>query len=121
MKLELFSENFTVCQVARLPLALPEVCFIGKTDQELSLVCPTDAVPEEILTREDGWRCFRIAGVLEFSLVGILARLSGILAEAGVGLFAVSTFDTDYILVKAVDLDLAMGALEAHGYSFVTL
>ena len=88
---------------------------VEETDME------TESVPEETTVQEDGWRCFRIAGVLDFSLVGILAGLSGILAEARVGIFAVSTYDTDYILVKQTELRRAQEALEKRGYSFVTL
>lgn len=121
MILELFPQAYTVCQVEKLPERLPKICFVAKTDKELSLVCPTESVPEETTVQEDGWRCFRIAGVLDFSLVGILAGLSGILAEARVGIFAVSTYDTDYILVKQTELGRAQEALEKRGYSFVTL
>ncbi len=94
--------RFTVCKLAS-PRDIPtdaEFCFVGKTDAELSLVCPTDRVPAETVAREDGWRAFRIEGVLDFSLVGILARITQVLAEAGIGVFVVSTFNTDYVLVK---------------------
>ena len=77
--------------------------FTGSTDQEKSLVCPADIIPENIIVRDDGWRAFRICGVLDFSLIGILSKLSGILAENGIALFAVSTYNTDYILVKEYD------------------
>ena len=66
---------------------------------------------------EDGWRAFKIAGPLEFSLVGVLAEASGILADAKVSIFAISTFDTDYLLVKAGNLDDAISALEGGGHS----
>ena len=85
-------------------------------DRERSLVCPTDRVPVATLAREDGWRAFRIEGQLDFSLVGILARISSILAAEEIGIFAVSTFDTDYILVKAENLDRALSALARAGY-----
>ena len=64
--------------------------FIGKTDEELSLVCRTEDTPGETLERSDGWRGLRIQGVLDFSLIGILSKLSGILAENRIGIFAVS-------------------------------
>ncbi len=109
---------FTICKLAD-PQTIPfdsEFCFVAKTDEELSLVCPTDRAPAGALAREDGFRAFRIEGVLDFSLVGILAAISGALADAGIGLFAVSTFNTDYVLVKEVDLARALAALQAVGY-----
>ncbi|MBQ2117664.1 MAG: ACT domain-containing protein [Clostridia bacterium] len=90
--------------------------FFSKTDRELSLVCPTDRVPAKTAAREDGWRAFRIEGTLDFSLVGILSGISGILAENGIGLFAVSTYDTDYILVKEENFDRAIRLLAEAGH-----
>ena len=93
--------------------------FIGKTDEELSLVCKTEDTPIETLEREDGWRGFRIQGVLDFSLIGILSKLSGILAEHEIGIFAVSTYNTDYILVKEENFDRALEVLASEGYTVV--
>lgn len=91
--------------------------FIGRTDEELSLVCRTEDVPARTLERDDGWRGFRIQGVLDFSLIGILSTLSAILAEQQIGIFAVSTYNTDYILVKEKDFDRALNALADNGYT----
>ena len=91
-------------------------CFVGKTDEELSLVCPTASAPKNALKREDGWRAFRVKGVLDFSLVGILAKISGVLAENGIGIFALSTYNTDYILVRKEKFDSALKALSDAGY-----
>ncbi len=91
-------------------------CFAAKTDREFSLVCLTEYVPEETLEREDGWRAFRVAGTLEFSLIGILSRISDVLAEAGVGIFAMSTYQTDYILIKENQLEKGLDALRKAGY-----
>ena len=118
MQIEVLPQALTVCKlkdIRDLDLTRP-FYFIGRTDEELSLVCETEHTPEDTLAREDGWRGFRIVGTLDFSLVGILAKLSGILAEANIGLFAVSTYNTDYILVKAGDLDRAIDALERKGW-----
>lgn len=93
--------------------------FIAKTDEEFSLVCPTRNTPANTIQRDDGWRGFRIQGVLDFSLVGILAKLSGILAENEIGIFAVSTYNTDYILVKKEHFDRAMNVLENAGYTII--
>lgn len=91
-------------------------CFTGRTDEEKSLVCPTDQVPENTVSREDGWRAFRICGELDFSLIGVLARISGILADHRIGIFAISTFNTDYILMKEENFEKAMSALKNAGY-----
>lgn len=118
MTIEILPQQFTVCKVRTVrqeQLELP-FFFVGKTDRELSLVCPTESTPDDVTVREDGWRCFRIAGTLEFSLVGILSRISGTLAEEKIGIFAVSTYDTDYILLKADDLGQALAALERQEY-----
>ena len=106
MLIEILPQAFTVCQVAALPVdALEtEFCFFGKTDQELSLACQTKYVPEQTIAREDGWRGIRIVGKLDFSLVGILSNISGILAKEQIGIFAISTYDTDYILLKGEQL-----------------
>ncbi len=90
--------------------------FLAKTDGEISLVCRTEDAPDGTEAREDGWRGFRVEGTLDFSLVGILARLTGVLAERGIPVFAVSTYDTDYILVKAERYEEAARAFEAAGY-----
>ena len=121
MELKVIPQTFSVCQVAdysQVDWSAP-FCFPGKTDEENSLVCPSDAVPANVLKRDDGWRAFRIEGVLDFSLVGILARLSGLLAEHGIGLFAISTFNTDYILVKQADYRPVLALLESNGYQLL--
>ena len=108
----------TVCKLAStasLDLARP-FYFIGRTEDEISLVCQTKDAPDEAIQREDGWRGFRVDGALVFSLVGILARISSVLAENGISIFAVSTYDTDYILVKGERFDEALRALTQAGY-----
>ena len=118
MELKAIPYDLTVCKVAdtaAIDLS-GEFYFIGKTDEELSLVVPTDAVPAETTERDDGWRAFRIQGVLDFSLIGILSKISGLLADAGIGIFAVSTFNTDYILVKKENFEKALGVLADAGY-----
>lgn len=121
MDLKPIESLFTVCQVAdysQVDLAQPFL-FLGKTDEENSLVCSTDRVPPNTTRRDDGWRAFRIQGVLDFSLIGILARISAVLAENGVGLFALSTFNTDYILVKEENFSRALTVLEKAGCRIV--
>lgn len=122
MTLRLLQNDFTVCKVAdytKTDLA-SEYCFTGKTDEEFSLVCPTEDVPESTTEREDGWKCFRVDGVLDFSLIGILAKITSVLAAEKIGVFVVSTFNTDYIFVKKDRLSDAEKSLSAAGYKFVS-
>ena len=93
--------------------------FTGRTELEKSLVCPTSVVPHNTIEREDGWRAFRICGKLDFSLVGILSGITGILAECGISVFAISTFDTDYVLVKDDEFEAALMELNNAGYTIV--
>lgn len=120
MELEKLAYDLTVCKASTLAdVSLDsEFFFVGKTDEELSLVCRTEDAPANTLAREDGWRAFRICGVLDFALTGILAQLSAVLAESKIGIFALSTFNTDYILVKKENFDRAVRALENAGYRF---
>ena len=118
MELKKLSYPLTVCKVkseAEIDLS-KAFYFVGKTDEELSLVCITADTPEDTTERDDGWRGFRIQGVLDFSLIGILSKMAGILAENGIGIFAVSTYNTDYILVKAENFDKAICVLADAGY-----
>lgn len=117
--LEPLEEDLTVCKVEDYSQVDPDrpFCFIGCTDRERSLVCRTSDVPSNTIAREDGWRAFRVAGSMEFSLVGILSGISGVLAEAGVSIFAVSTFDTDYVLTKRDSFEKALRSLEGAGYT----
>jgi uncharacterized protein len=88
---------------------------VTRTQDELSVVCPEDVVPESI-SRERGWRAFRLEGPFDLSMVGILASVASPLAAAGASIFAVSTFDTDYVLVREEQLDLAVDTLRASGH-----
>ena len=121
MELEKMEYNLTVCKVpdiSGIDLA-SGFYFIGKTDEELSLVCRTEDTPAETIERVDGWKGFRIRGTLDFSLIGILSKLSGILADQNIGIFAVSTYNTDYFLVKEEDFDRAVRVLVSEGYTMV--
>ena len=123
MELKTIPYRFTVCKlmsVGDLPSGT-DFCFTAKTDEEISLVCKTEDVPENTLVRDDGWKGFRIEGVLDFSLIGILSKISAILAENKVGIFAVSTYNTDYIFVKEENFDKAINALKNSGYDVTEL
>ena len=116
--LETLPPRFSVCRVkdySGVDLT-KSFCFTGTTDAENSLVCPESLVPENTTERDDGWKGFRIIGQLDFSLIGILARISKILAESGIGIFAISTYNTDYILTKEENFEKAMKVLKKAGY-----
>jgi hypothetical protein len=121
MELKILPYRFTVCKLSKITDMNwnGDFFFVGRTDEELSLVCKTEDAPSGTIERDDGWRGFRIQGVLDFSLIGILSRLSGVLAENKIGIFAVSTYNTDYILVKEENLDRAKEALNAAGYTVI--
>lgn len=120
MKLSLIADDFTVCKLPEGEMLPQEKwCFSGMTHNERSLVCPTAMVPVHTLAREDGWRGFYVdEGTLDFNLIGILADISRILARAKVGIFVVSTFNTDFIFVKQRQLETAVQALSEEGYLF---
>ncbi|MGO1336976.1 MAG: ACT domain-containing protein [Leuconostoc fallax] len=94
--------------------------YLGLTQDELSVVAPTTAVPEQTVNREDGWRAFKISGVLDFSLVGILAKISSLLADESISIFAISTYNTDYVLVKEGNYHNAVAALQHANYTVIT-
>ena len=121
MELEKLPYDLTVCKVpdTAVPDLGKDFYFLGKTDEEISLVCRTEDTPSDTIEREDGWKGFRIRGILDFSLIGILSRLSGILADNNIGIFAVSTYNTDYILVKSGEYDKALEVLEKEGYRVI--
>ena len=118
MEIKRIHQDFTVCQVKDYSLVNldSEYSFIGKTDEEKSLVCITSEVPENIIQRDDRWKAFCIQGVLHFSLIGILAKIATILADNGISIFAVSTYNTDYVLIKKENYQKALEVLQTTGY-----
>ena len=121
MQLEVIEYEFSVCKLkstAQIQMK-SEIFFIGKTDEEISLVCLTKQIPSDVIVHEDGWRALRVKGVLDFSLTGILAKISGILANAKIGIFAVSTYNTDYILMKKENFENALNVLSDAGYDIL--
>ena len=121
MELMRLEYDLTVCKVEAITDIdmTKDFFFVGKTDDEISLVCKSNDTPVKTTEREDGWKGFRIHGVLDFSLIGILSKLSGILAEYNIGIFAVSTFNTDYILVKTENFERALSILSEEGYTIL--
>ena len=119
LDLDLLPPTLAVCRLlADAPTpewAAGELCSVTRTSEELSVVCAEDRVPPDV-RHEGGWRCFAVRGPLAFELTGVLASLAAPLAKAGVPIFALSTFDTDYLLVPGERLEQAITALAAAGH-----
>jgi hypothetical protein len=121
LSLAVLSGHFAICKPtpdAPIPpwATAGDLFSITRTTDELSVVCRQDAVPEGVRCERD-WRCLRVAGTIPFSVVGVLASLTAPLAEAGISVFVISTFDTDYLLVKGEDLAKAVGVLRRQGHT----
>ena len=99
--------DFSVCKIRDLSGVdfTRDFVFLSKTDEEVSLVCETGCVPENAVAAEPGWRAFRIEGVLDFGLIGVIARITDVLARADISVFVVSTYNTDYIFLKSHDFE----------------
>ncbi len=121
MEIKKIHQEFSVCQVEDYSLVNlnSEYSFIGKTDEEKSLVCITSEVPSNVIQRDDGWKALRIQGVLDFSLIGILSKIATILADNNISIFAVSTYNTDYLLIKKENYEKAIKTLENADYKII--
>lgn len=118
MEIEIIDGSFSVCKVvdfSGVDLS-GKYTFTGVSDEENSLICLTENVPANATEHIDGWRTMRIKGVLDFSLIGILSGILTVLADAKIGIAAVSTYNTDYIFVREKDLGMAVDALAEAGY-----
>ncbi len=121
MEIKRIDYDFSVCKVEDFSMVDPlqPFYFTGRTDEENSLVCITENVPKNVTERDDGWKAFRIQGVLDFSLIGILSEISSLMAQNDIGIFAISTYNTDYILVKRGNYEKALQVLLKAGYQIV--
>lgn len=120
LDLSVLGGTLAICRLSpdtSLPDWLPEDGFLSvtRTADELSIVCLEDAVPE-LVTASRGWRALRVEGPLDFSLTGVMASLAAPLAEAEISLFAIATYDTDYVLVSEENLLRALDVLRAAGH-----
>ena len=120
--LSVLSETFTIHKLS--PDASPpeeilksNYYSVSKTENELSVVCP-ELIEVQSIQSSKSWKCIKVKGQLDFNLTGILAGISDILAQANISIFAISTFDTDYILVRSQDLSSARTKLRQAGYKF---
>ena len=118
MEIRVMKQLLCVCKIADLSDIdfSGGLVFVAKTDEELSLVCEIDRVPKATIAREDGWRALRFEGVLDFGMVGVLAKVSGIFARANISIFAVSTYNTDYVLLKEAGLERGVRLMSENGY-----
>lgn len=122
IKLELLKNEYAVCRLeasAPIPTWISGNDFVSitRTKEELSIVCLDKAIPEG--TRfKNAWKIIKVLGPLDFSLIGILSSISTVLTQAHVSIYALSTYNTDYILVQKNELDNAMNALSNSGYLF---
>ena len=117
MKLEIINCDFSICKISSIEQAnfAREYVFVAKTPDEISLVCETEYAPPNAIA-EHGWRAFRVAGALDFDMVGVIAKISNLLAAAGISLFVVSTYNTDYVLLKVENFDRGVQVLVENGY-----
>ncbi|MBR0598302.1 ACT domain-containing protein [Sinanaerobacter chloroacetimidivorans] len=122
MKIKVLGGDFSVCKIKKIEDVnfRDEFVFLSKTDEELSLVCKTQGVPAESLAAEHGWSGLRIEGELDFSLIGILSKIATVLADHKISIFAVSTYNTDYLFLKKVQLAEAVEALTESGYEIIS-
>lgn len=123
LTLQLLNETYTINklpQFAEIPSILSngEMCFISRTDEELSIVCPDFMAPNNV-QQELGWRCLKVEGTMKLQDVGVLASILQPLSEAGVPVFTISTFNTDYVFVMDEQLVNVVHALQKAGHTFV--
>lgn len=123
LTMKLLKEKYGVCRLEKTAL-IPEwsknseFFSITRTADELSIVCSQDNIPNDIKCEKD-WRILKIQGPLDFSLIGILASISAVLAQKGISIFAISTYDTDYILIKNKDIDNSIKSLIKERYEVI--
>lgn len=121
MNIKLLDYDFSVCKVENYMQVDfdSEYCFAGKTDDENSLVCISDCVPDNATECDNGWKAFKIQGILDFSLIGIISKISALLADSEIPVFVVSTYNTDYFLIKKEYTEKAVKILSDAGYQVV--
>ncbi|MBN2852948.1 MAG: ACT domain-containing protein [Clostridia bacterium] len=121
MKIEVMKGIYQICKVTGIP-EIRDTGFLMSvtiTEEEISVVCLEEIKLEGVLSKETSFRVFKVAGPLDFSLVGIIAAISGILAEAEISIFTLSTFNTDYILVKENQMEKSIELLLQNNYEIV--
>jgi len=126
LDLVILKKKFAICQLSPKD-SIPDLSKLGdfwsitKTEEEISIIIPENLIPNGNCKTEKGWRAIKIIGPLYFSLTGIIASLSTVLAKAGISIFAVSTYNTDYLLVKEKNLEQSKEVLEKNGHKIIEL
>lgn len=123
LTMKMLPECYSVCRLdsgSKIPQWASDGDFFSltRTQDELSIVCPGKVIPDDVKAEKD-WRILKVLGPLDFSLTGILAAISSVLAASQISMFAISTYDTDYVLVKEKDIDRAIDDLRNAGYEIV--
>ena len=120
MELQKLDYEFTICKIDNLEHVdfSREYVFLSKTDDEISLVCESAYVPPHAKTSKIVWRGFRISGILDFEMIGVIAKITDILANADISVFVVSTYNTDYFFVNIENFDASFMLLTENGYTF---
>ena len=110
---------FSICKIQDISDVdfTRDFVFLSKTDEEISLVCESEYVPGAATVVESGWRAFRIDGILDFGMVGVIADITRVLADAGISVFVVSTYNTDYVLLKSHDFDKGLALLKGSKFA----
>ena len=118
MELEKLEYDLSVCKIETIEHVdfSQEFVHLSKTADEISLVCETDYVPPGAIELEPGWKALKVSGVLDFGMISVISKISNILAESGISIFVISTYNTDYVLMKAEVFDRGVRALGQHGY-----
>ncbi|MCL2864737.1 MAG: ACT domain-containing protein [Lachnospiraceae bacterium] len=118
MELQKITCDFNICKVSHIDQIdfTQEFVFLSKTSDEISLVCETKHTPPNITKSEPGWKALKVSGVLDFGMIGVIAKISNLLAKAEISIFVVSTYNTDYIFLKAEDFNKGVQVLIHNGY-----
>lgn len=121
MKIKVLKPTFTIYKINDISSVdlTQDYTFLSKTDEEISLVCPETVKVNNAANCDEHWRAFRIQGVLDFTLIGILSEISTLLARNNIGIFAISTYNTDYILTKSHNFDKAIELLSLAGHEII--
>lgn len=121
MKLKIIDKDFVIFKTENLNNIdfNNEYVFVSKTDEEISIICDKTLLPQNTTVCDYNWKCFKIEGQLDFSLIGILSNILKILADNSISILAVSTYNTDYVFIKKQNILLAKEVLTSQGYTFI--
>ena len=119
MELQKIECDFSICKLDSVEQVdfSQEYMFLQKTSDEISFVCESINIPSNAVSVEAGWKAVKVSGILDFGLVGVIAKISNLLADAKIGIFVISTFNTDYIFMKAEEFPKGVQVLEQNGYT----